>query len=307
MTSVKGYGEVIRQLRKEWGISQLDLGNRLGIDMSTISRIENETREPREQTLRILLEYLGDLGFFSAYFFDRDNLLFLEKSRKVLDCYEYNNMDEFLDELMDLRVLIDENNITGIQFYKLMNALNEKRILKETKVSIELLEDILKLSIDNYEIGREFPVIPVGQVEVFILNNIAGFHLEQKEYALAEKLLIKLITILHKGRYFFPLVIKCYAVLYNNLALCEAREGKYSIALDLIKKAIRYQEKSGGSFFGLKLIKTQIYIKSLCMKREEYFSDLIYISESYKRLSKKIKKYNQIEDFFAGDCFLEVF
>lgn len=307
MSSVNGYGEVIRQLRKEWGISQLELGHRLGIDMSTISKIETEARVPREQTLRILLEYLGDLGFFSAYFFDKNNLLFLEKSRKILDFYEFNNMDKFLDELSDLKYLIDEENISAIQFYELMKGLCEKRFLKETKVSIKLLSDILKLSVKNYEIGNDFPTIPIGQVELFILNNIAGFYLEQKEYDFAEKLLVKLILLVNKSKYFLPWVKKSSAGLYNNLAVCEAKRGRYIIAVDMIERALRYHELGGGSFFGLKLRKTQVYIKSLYLEKEDYFSDLMFICESYGRLSKKIKKYNHIDYFFSNDCFLDVF
>lgn len=52
-------GERVRRLRDERGLSQLALGNAIGMRQSTISQIENGENKPSWKTLQKLAEYFG--------------------------------------------------------------------------------------------------------------------------------------------------------------------------------------------------------------------------------------------------------
>lgn len=53
------FGNYLQELRKERGLSQQDVANLLGINMSTVSRIENAVVPPPE---RIIYEFSTALG-----------------------------------------------------------------------------------------------------------------------------------------------------------------------------------------------------------------------------------------------------
>ena len=54
------FGENVRELRKEGGISQRELAGTVGIDFTYLSKIENDRMEPpSEDTIRRIAEALG--------------------------------------------------------------------------------------------------------------------------------------------------------------------------------------------------------------------------------------------------------
>ena len=55
----KGLGEAVRQLRREAGMSQRDLAQRVGISASWISRIESGQYDPSWGNMRRVAEGLG--------------------------------------------------------------------------------------------------------------------------------------------------------------------------------------------------------------------------------------------------------
>ena len=52
-------GVAIRELRKALGISQVELAASVGVDGSTMWRIETGARQPRDPTLRKIADRLG--------------------------------------------------------------------------------------------------------------------------------------------------------------------------------------------------------------------------------------------------------
>ncbi len=69
MMEVKTFGELIKQARKEKKYNQRELADKLGIDFTYLSKLENERgNPPKEDIIRQLAQYL-DL--------DEDKLIFL--------------------------------------------------------------------------------------------------------------------------------------------------------------------------------------------------------------------------------------
>ena len=56
------FGQRVKRLRKLRRITQLELANRIGVDFTYVSKIENERtpRSPAESTIKKLAEVLGD-------------------------------------------------------------------------------------------------------------------------------------------------------------------------------------------------------------------------------------------------------
>lgn len=53
------FGEKVKKLRKEVGMSQLELSQKSRLDLTTINEIENGNREPRLKTIWRLANALG--------------------------------------------------------------------------------------------------------------------------------------------------------------------------------------------------------------------------------------------------------
>lgn len=69
MVQVKTFGEVIKEARKKKKYSQRELADKLGIDFTYLSKLENERgNPPKEDIIRQLAQYLN---------LDEDQLLFL--------------------------------------------------------------------------------------------------------------------------------------------------------------------------------------------------------------------------------------
>lgn len=62
-------GKKLRKLRKDLGLTQVELGERVGIDKQQISRYERGMNEPRIETLNRIVDYTG---IDSGYFISRD-------------------------------------------------------------------------------------------------------------------------------------------------------------------------------------------------------------------------------------------
>lgn len=92
------YGEMIMSLRKRHKLSQQELGNRLGIGVSSVSMWESEKREPSLQHLMAMADMFG---------VSTDFILFGEKNERTF------SKDEI--ELIDLYNQLPEGHKPGIK------------------------------------------------------------------------------------------------------------------------------------------------------------------------------------------------
>jgi transcriptional regulator with XRE-family HTH domain len=56
----KKFGKKMRELRLEKGMSQLDLAQETGLDLTTINELENGHREPLLGTIKKIVKVLGN-------------------------------------------------------------------------------------------------------------------------------------------------------------------------------------------------------------------------------------------------------
>lgn len=93
-------GEQIKKYRNEIGLSQKELGEKLGVSQAMIAQYENEKRIPKRETLRKI-----------AYALEISDILLLENSDNNFDL---SNLD-FNDQLsIMLRNIIDNPNAESI-------------------------------------------------------------------------------------------------------------------------------------------------------------------------------------------------
>lgn len=103
-------GDILKKLRKENGLSQLELSNKLNVTQSTIARIESGTREPSNDLMidianffNVSLDYLNGLVEFKNEEVEkntglvRDLLIHLYNSGLIKDI---NNIDETTKDII---------------------------------------------------------------------------------------------------------------------------------------------------------------------------------------------------------------
>lgn len=103
-------GDILKELRKEKGLSQLELSNKLNVTQSTIARIESEKREPSNDLMidianffNVSLDYLNGLTSSKSEELDkntglvRDLLIHLYNSGLIKDI---NNIDDTTKDII---------------------------------------------------------------------------------------------------------------------------------------------------------------------------------------------------------------
>lgn len=95
-------GNILKQLRKEKGLSQTELSKQLNVTQGTIARIESNTRESSMELTKKIAEFFDvSLDYLEGLVEDRNGLT-EEKEALVSD---------FISFLVENNVIKDENNI----------------------------------------------------------------------------------------------------------------------------------------------------------------------------------------------------
>lgn len=101
----KSIGNTIKSLRKEKGLSQLELSKRLGIHKSTLSLYESGQRIPNEENKRIICDYFDiDMGYLYG---DTD---VRNKAMTTVQIFEFLTPEE-LDKVIEFaRFIINQRD-----------------------------------------------------------------------------------------------------------------------------------------------------------------------------------------------------
>lgn len=95
-------GECIRAIRKQAGLTQKELGDRLGVTQAMINRWESGTRNPTAQTMRRIFDALGvpvDFGLID------DLRQCVRDARVTLESLDATyRMMQYLLTVIDLRI-----------------------------------------------------------------------------------------------------------------------------------------------------------------------------------------------------------
>lgn len=87
------FGKIIKELRKQWGLTQLQFGEKIGLAESTISLYENSNRQPDFETLIKIANY-------------------------------FDVSTDFLLGRTNVRKQMDSNDVETLQFLSLLDRLN---------------------------------------------------------------------------------------------------------------------------------------------------------------------------------------
>ncbi len=299
-----GYAHVIQELRQEEQISQQELAEKVNCSMGTISRIESGTQKPRLAMLRKILECLGEPGFCSDYYFEKEGLDILELQCNLLECYELEDTDRFERFLAKLAFTVRDDN--SRQLFQFLELIHHKRIGMIKELPLEDLLNIINITIKGFKLGNNLSGILINQTEAYILNCIAIIHIKNSEYSIAKELLCNIISKLNKSRHFFTCIWKTRAGLYNNLAVCCIYTGQRKTARYLINKAIEYYSLCGGGYFGLKLLRTKYYIVKI-ENPPEHAGDLLLLKSLYGIFTKGLKEKKSFRDFMGEYPVIDIF
>lgn len=100
MIAINDFADMLAYLRKREGLSQQDLGNRLGVAKSTISMYENRSRKPSFEMLEAIADYFNvNMDFLVGS--DRALNLFSSKSNKekLLELVEQMSREELKEAI----------------------------------------------------------------------------------------------------------------------------------------------------------------------------------------------------------------
>lgn len=172
------YGKRIKEARKEAGLTQQELAERLGISSVNISQFENDKRNPKFETLSKIASAIG----ISIY--------------ELIDLQEVNS-DDYI-QLIEIDEKIKELNISipawraqghyeiAAEEEKKRSALLKKRYFientldKESKNAIEKISDIMPVLNDN---GKREAVKRIEE-----LSRLSEYRKEEKEVQIDDPL-----------------------------------------------------------------------------------------------------------------------
>ncbi len=127
-------GQRILNLRKELNLSQKELAEKVGITEASLSRYENNLREPKAEIITKISEALG---CSTDYLLGKTNIKDQNIPQLHKDSIEYKNYKEIEDKI--LKKLIDENIIEEKE------PLPKEALNKIIKYGVDAAVEILKL------------------------------------------------------------------------------------------------------------------------------------------------------------------
>lgn len=134
-------GDRILDLRKELNLSQKELAENVGITEASLSRYENNLREPRAE---IIIRLADALNCSTDYLLGKTDVkddIPLPNGKLYKDSIEYRNFKEIENRV--LKSLIDENIIEEKE------PLSQEALDKIIKYGIDAAVEILKLKKDK--------------------------------------------------------------------------------------------------------------------------------------------------------------
>jgi transcriptional regulator with XRE-family HTH domain len=138
---VASIGDRILNLRKELNLSQKELAEKVGITEASLSRYENDLREPKAEIITRLSNALNCSTDYLLGKTDIKDETALPNGKLYKDSIEYRNFKEIENRVLEK--LIDENII------KEKEPLSQEALDKVIKYGIDAAVEILKLKKDK--------------------------------------------------------------------------------------------------------------------------------------------------------------
>lgn len=137
------FGDRLRELRKEQGLSMVELGRILGLAESSISRYENNVRDPGGELVKRACIYFGVTSDYLLGLSDDKEVIILDKQKKSFleefDIY-YKHLLNRLDKAMAYfqNHETQENSREYKAYEQIIKELNQ---LEDIKLNYDLFKE----------------------------------------------------------------------------------------------------------------------------------------------------------------------
>ena len=240
------FGDKLKSLRKELGLSQTDIQDNAGVSVDALRRIEKGEVIPRYETLELLS---------SIYKQDLLELLKSSRNNKLLTEY-YDELDHLLafydDNKMklleeDIRksftgnersTIVNPNEVIQLLLFIRGTTLHHSRISSDHKDAQNLLMDALKLTIPNFNINS-FKTYNYSYIELRILLFLSILIAQGNGVKISNEILYFILDKLQNNstsKYLNFLVIK----IYSNLAYNYHLQDNHKKVIEISNEGITY-------------------------------------------------------------------
>lgn len=180
-----GIGKVLKQLRTNRKLTQIQLAEKMGVSLNTIKQYENNMREPRYDYLLKLCDFFNvEPEFFKSklHFKIEDikkynDTLRITQSKKIH--YERSFSQLKYREMLDKVV---ENNINSTHVLKLISAMNsvidslskicinnkKQYLFYKSEIYDKMEKNIMYYDYNRDNMNKKLKVKPVSEIEMYV-------------------------------------------------------------------------------------------------------------------------------------------
>ena len=286
------FGEKIKAIRTNLGLTQLEVRNKTGVSTDTLWRIEKGKTIPRFDTLIVL----------SVVY--KKNLLELYSKHRITYGYIYGGTVEKLDDMIvtadfsEIERLIGEvesifkKESTGIdeilkanlrQFVLFARMIRvQDGLASDEKTIEELAFEALRAAYPDFSLNK-IDERSYGYLETRILVTLATYYRQRDEFVTAGRILDRLLEQFDSDKYLSYDMKTLYPILYYNRSYLSHRLDKHDEVVMYCQKGISSINLTGE----IKLYPFLLYrlgIAKYYLGKEDYISDL-HMSNYFLELS----------------------
>lgn len=284
------FGDKLKSLRKELGLSQTDIQDNAGVSVDALRRIEKGEVIPRYETLELLSSiYKQDLlellkscrnnKLLTEYHDELDSIIVSYDNNKI-QALEADIRKSFTDS--ERSTIVNPNEVIQLLLFIRGTTLHHSRISNDHKDSLNILLDALRLTIPKFQI-HDFKVYNYSYIELRILLLLSVLVAEDENYeiGISTKILYFILEKLSNNstsKYIDQLIVK----IYSNLAYNYHLQDKQKNVIEISNVGIEY-----------------------CLKHE--MTHILYLLYYRKGIAEyKLKQKNYLESLYFSFFMLKI-
>lgn len=295
--SVRNFGELLVNLRTKNRLTKKDLANFIGYTSKQLYRIEKNECIPSMDLLIQLSEfYKVDLLQYYKILVNNVNLdsfIQFSKLRNAIEKADYSLVKMLYREYENLPYFSTGENLKLIYYAKALCCLIDKKYTESLEYCIQglqynnLNELYINLSLEEIYSNTTYNLISCVGYNFHFLGKTEKY----------ESIMLTLYKNINN--HFFSdsyieylnskFIVRFYSTILNNLSDLNIQKQEYSIALDFIKKAIKYTTEIGT---GLGILDSFYFTKFQCHYYLQQFKDALISLDYCLMLSMIFNKKN---------------
>ena len=249
------FGEKLKEIRKNLGLSQLDIQSLAGVSSDALRRIEKGEVIPRYETLELLSSiYKEDL--LELLKSSRVNKLLTEYHDElddIITCYDDQKIKKLEEDIRESFSGANQNSIINpnevVQFLLLIRGttLYNSRFSSDHKDARNILLDALKLTLPKFQLEK-FKNYKYNYIELRILLLISILIAEDNEIAISTSILYFILDRLKSNatsKYQDLLLIKIYTNISYNYHLEDNHRKVIKVSDEGIQYCLEHETMHG--------------------------------------------------------------